>query len=57
MSDFLKALQGGPQGPRILVYLRGRQDPINYSMDLLPMLKKDPEVTEIIDAETGEILN
>lgn len=57
MSDFLQTMQGGPQGPRILVYFRERSEPIIYSMDLLLMLKDDPEVMEIINAETGEVLN
>ena len=41
---------------KILAYFAGREEPIEYTMDVYSLLVTDNMVTDIVDAETGEFL-
>ena len=56
MNDFIKAMTEKPTAPEILVYFTGRTEPIQYTTEIMELLKSEPLTETIIDAETGEIL-
>lgn len=41
---------------RILAYFKGRQEPAHYTAAIMQLLKTDPEIEAIADADTGEII-
>lgn len=56
MTDFIKAVtSAGVKQPEIIAFLRnGKQ--IRFTRRMLELLKGDPEIIEIIDADTGELI-
>lgn len=56
MNDFTRALFDKAAAPEILVYFRGRPDPVTYTAGILELLKTDPAVEAVVDPETAEII-
>ena len=56
MNDFIKAITCKQTEKTILVYMKGYKEPTTYTMAIFELLKTDSTVTDIIDAETGELL-
>ena len=40
----------------ILAYFRGSDEPVRYTTAVYVLLATDPDVKDIVDAETGEVL-
>lgn len=40
----------------ILAYFRGCDEPVRYTAAVYVLLVTDPDVKDIVDAETGEVL-
>ena len=56
MNDFIKAIGAKPIERPIMVYFKSSPAPIVYTMAIIDLLKTDSEVTDIIDAQTGELI-
>ena len=56
MNDFIKAIGARPREREIMVYFKTRPAPVIYTMAIIDLLKTDSKVTDIIDAQTGELI-
>jgi hypothetical protein len=54
-NDFLKALFGKTDARRIVAVFKDGSE-ATYTENILKLLKTDPDVQHIYDAETGEII-
>lgn len=53
-AEFLNAMNGSMECGEIIATIDGRK--VTYTARVFNELKSDPCVTEIIDAQTGEVL-
>lgn len=57
VADLLQALNPAAKTERpILAYFRGREEPARYTAAILPLLQTDPDLEQITDADTGEVI-
>lgn len=55
MDDFIKAIGNNEKQHEIVVAFKDGSSGI-YTMNIFDLLKSDPDVLEIMDNETGELL-
>lgn len=57
ITALLQALDPAAKAERpIMAYFRGREEPARYTAAILPLLQTDPDIEQITDADTGEVI-
>jgi len=55
MDDFLNALFNTSEQKTVIAYFANGQSE-TYTRNILHLLKTEPDITDIVDGETGEII-